>query len=596
MPYLPTLQAVKQSQIVTSVFLGYNRNLKIGEGKNNAESPSSLEFYDMENLTSDYYPLMANRGKRGVVAQLTAPGGMIAKEKLAYVDDGKLYYDGVQVAGITLTSGEKQLVSMGAYLVIWPDKKYVNTANLSDYGSIDSSFSTTGSISYAICDVYGLNISNIFPTKPTNPQAGDYWLDKTVIPHTLKQFDDITSSWVVVPSVYTKITSTGIGTAFRQYDGVNISGIVYSGTDPYIQEQYDELNGSKVIFAKDNDYIVVVGMIDANYTQTTGTVSVSRSSPDLDFVVESQNRLWGCRYGVVDGAPINEIYACSLGDFRNWNEVQGVSTDSYAASVGTDGKWTGAITFLGNPIFFKENVMHKVYVSNTGAHQITDTACRGVQDGCDKSLAIVGERLFYKSRSGVMMYDGSLPQSVSDALGVDKYSNAVAGAINDKYYISMLGENDEWNLFALDTKRGLWHREDETHALAFSRFGGELYYIDAETSKLMAVKGGAGTLESVVEWAATTGLIGYTTVEQKYISRFDFRMQLPKGSSADLYIQYDSDGIWNHCGHMVGYGTGSFMLPVRPRRCDHFAFRIEGAGDVRIYSVSKIFEAGSDFL
>ena len=97
-----------------------------------------------------------------------------------------------------------------------------------------------------------------------------------------------------------------------------------------------------------------------------------------------------------------------------------------------------------------------------------------------------------------------------------------------------------------------------------------------------------------MKWAAETGLIGYTTVEQKYVSRFNLRMLLPRGSRADMYIQYDSDGVWHHCGHMEGVGTKSFLLPVRPRRCDHFRLRIEGEGEVRVYSFAKILETGSD--
>ena len=113
-------------------------------------------------------------------------------------------------------------------------------------------------------------------------------------------------------------------------------------------------------------------------------------------------------------------------------------------------------------------------------------------------------------------------------------------------------------------------------ALPFTDVAEDAYYADA------------------VKWAAETGLIGYTTVEQKYVSRFNLRMLLPRGSRADMYIQYDSDGVWHHCGHMEGVGTKSFLLPVRPRRCDHFRLRIEGEGEVRVYSFAKILETGSD--
>ena len=61
---------------------------------------------------------------------------------------------------------------------------------------------------------------------------------------------------------------------------------------------------------------------------------------------------------------------------------------------------------------------------------------------CHKSLAIVNEVLYYKSRSAICSYDGSLPVEISSALGDESYSNAVAGAFGNKYYISCEERDD----------------------------------------------------------------------------------------------------------------------------------------------------------
>lgn len=182
---------------------------------------------------------------------------------------------------------------------------------------------------------------------------------------------------------------------------------------------------------------------------------------------------------------------------------------------------------------------------------------------------------------------------MGENFGTEKYSDAAAGAYENKYFVSMKNSANAWSLFVYDMGRGIWHREDDTHALCFARCGDELYFITSD-GKLTAENGSVGTAETTVEWSAETGLIGYATVEQKYVSRFNLRMMLPRGSRADMYIQYDSCGEWEHCGHMEGIGTRTFMLPVRPRRCDHFRFRIAGKGDIRIYSFAKIMETGSD--
>ena len=83
-------------------------------------------------------------------------------------------------------------------------------------------------------------------------------------------------------------------------------------------------------------------------------------------------------------------------------------------------------------------------------------------------------------------------------------------------------------------------------------------------------------------------------LKKKYLSRFNLRMKLPRGSKLDLYMEYDSSGLWKHCGHIEGRGTRTFLLPVRPARCDHLRFRIEGKGEIKLYSLAVIREEGSD--
>lgn len=315
----------------------------------------------------------------------------------------------------------------------------------------------------------------------------------------------------------------------------------------------------------------------------------------MDFIIESKNRLWGCRYGIaLNGQMVNEIYASKLGDFKNWNCFAGISTDSYAATVGTDGQFTGAITHNGYPIFFKENHMHKVYGDFPAQYRIQDTACRGVQKGCSKSLAIVNEVLYYKSRSAVCAYDGSLPMEISSALGDEVYHDAVAGSLDNKYYISMADANEAWHLFVYDTQRGMWHREDNTRVVDFCNCRGDLYFIDYADNKIKTVRG-TGVLETEdVSWEAITGTIGTDSPDKKYISRLDIRMSLKVGTRVYFYVEYDSTGKWEHLFTMTGMTLQSFTVPVRPKRCDHLRLRIEGDGEAKIYSICKTVEQGSE--
>ena len=582
MGLLPTLGYEYNEREVTDTFRGYNRNLKIGDG----------EFFHTENLTSAYYPLLANRKKRGRILGLTAPQALLAKEHLAWVDGGTLYYNGKATAVTGLSEGEKQLVSMGATIVIFPDKKFYNTADPADFGSLEAVYTSAGAVKYTMTksDGTAYPVPEVGDTAPDSPAANDTWIDTSKEEHVLKQWSEATSEWMAIPTVYTKVEFISEGEVpglFKEYDGLTISGA-----------EVGNVNGEKVIYAVGGgdgvlDYIVVVRLLEQAITQTEGFVKLERRTPDLDFVVECQNRLWGCRYGVSDGKNLNEIYCCALGDFKNWRQYMGLSTDSWTASVGSDGPWTGAINYLGHPMFFKENRIHRVSVSSVGAHTITETVCRGVQAGSGKSLQVVNETLFYKSRSDVCAYQGSFPQSISEALGELPFYDAVGGSIGDRYYLSMKDGSDAWHLFVFDSKRGFWLREDDLQAKDFACLGDELYCISADNA-LYAMLGSTGTLEPYVCWKAETGLMYYQLPDRKYVSRYNLRMTMEEGAEADVYLMYDSSGEWVRQGRIKMRGTRTVTLPIRPRRCDHLRLKIEGRGEIRLYSIARILTIGSD--
>lgn len=580
----PTLNELPTSRDMVDTFAGYNHNLRISTG----------EFYDMKNMTSDHYPILSTRKQRGWYASPSNAQGMIAKDSLCYVDGRSFVMNEYRVdMGLSTAADDcpKQLISMGAYVIIMPDKKYINTLDLTDYGNIEASVTTTTDVSFQLCTIDGADYSDVTvsASEPQDPDNMSYWIDTSTTPHTLKQYSETSSVWVAIATTYVKISAPGIGKAFAQYDGVTISGI--------LDKKLQDLNNTMVIWACGDDYIVVVGLLDTAVTQpiADGAITITRKMPNLDFVTESENRLWGCRYGIAaNGDVVNEIYACKLGDFKNWNCFMGLSTDSYVASCGTDGPFTGAVTHLGYPLFFKENFVHKVYGNYPANFQIQTTACRGVQRGCERSLAIVNETLYYKARSAVCAYDGSLPVEMSPQFGDVTYTNAVGGAHGNKYYISMKDASDMYHLFVYDTAKGMWHKEDNTQAEAFCSCRGDLYYIDHDGRKIKTVHGSGVQDTGKIPWMVETGVLGISSPDKKYISRLTVRILLDMGTKVSFYIQYDSMKDWEHLHTMTGNSLRSFAVPLRPRRCDHMRLRIVGEGDAKVYSITKTIEQGSD--
>ena len=580
----PLLNEQPTTRQMVDAFRGYNHNLRISNG----------EFFDMKNMTSDYYPVLSPRGKRGIYAKPASPQGIIAKDAVCYVD-GSDFVIGMYRIDMGLSTAPedcpKQLISMGAYVIILPDKMYINTLDTSDRGNIEASFVTQSDVTFELCAITGDTYTGavVSPTAPSSPKNLDLWIDISSEPHTLKRYSEASEMWVSIATTYIKISSPGIGRAFKQYDGVTISGIK--------KAELQDLNGTMALWDCGEDYIVVIGILNSVITQTAaeGKITIERRMPNMDFVIESGNRLWGCRYGAaLNGDVVNEIYASKLGDFKNWNCFMSLATDSYAASCGTDGQFTGAITHLGYPLFFKENCVHKVFGNYPANFQIQDTACRGVQKGCHSSLAIVNETLFYKARSGICAFDGSLPTEASYVLGNEVYSDAVGGAHGNKYYVSMKDVYENWHLFVYDTAKGMWHKEDDLHASAFCSCRGEMYCIDAKDRNIITLLGSGEAYEDNVKWMVETGELGISSPDMKYISRLTIRMSMEIGSEMNVYAQYDLSDEWVHICNIRGTSLRSFSIPIRPRRCDHMKIKIEGNGVAKIYSWTKTIEQGSD--
>ena len=616
----PKLRETKSSRQIVDAFKGYNHNLRIGDG----------EFFDMKNMTSDHYPVLSPRGKRGEYdhdKEYARLNGLIAKDSLCYVDGSKFVINEYEVdMGLVTeciacpnkekcskpekgeTACQKQLISMGAYVIIMPDKKYFNTEDFSDYGNIEAFYpgaeGQTVLATYEMCKIDGTLYTGAKQndTAP-DPTEAKLWIDTSSKPHVLKQYSETGAVWNQIATTYVKISAPNIAQNFKQYDAVKISGFPKESSqltdmndityplweayhDPGVEEGDDQRAEGT------NDYIVIVGLLDEAVTYESN-LRLERTMPIMDFVIESDNRLFGCRYGTAaNGQVVNEIYASKLGDFRNWNCFMQISTDSWVGGVGSDGQFTGAITHMGYPLFFKENCVHKVYGKYPANFQIQTTACRGVQKYCDRSLAIVNETLFYKARNAVCAYDGSLPTEVSYAMGNEAYGEAVGGSHGNKYYISMKDASGNYNLFVYDIAKGMWHKEDDLPVDYFCSCRGEMYAIS--NGKIITLLGSGEKDIADVEWMVETGEIGISSPDMKYISRLTLRMSMDIGNEVGIYAQYDNSDEWECQCVLTGTNLRSFSIPIRPKRCDYMKLRIEGVGNVKIYSITKTIEQGSE--
>ena len=561
---MPTLRRLRTSRRTVDAFGGLNRSPRTGEG----------EFAQMENLSSDFYPVLAPCPPREQL-DITGVTSLGAGQRLFYTQGTELVLGDRRIDLGLSPDGNKILVKMGAYVVVFPDKKYASTLENGDCGSLEARFEAANAV-LTPCTLEGADRipDYIQSAEPLSPENGTLWLDTAASPAVLKEWSAASNLWAAVETAYVRIEAPGIGVPFRQYDGVTLSGA-------------EALDGANVIWQAGSDFAVVSGVLEGQ-KHMRGLV-LSRTVPEMDYVIECGNRLWGCRAGTDRlGNPVNEIYASKLGDFRNWNCFMGLSTDSYAVTVGTQGPFTGAITYLGNPLFFKEDCLYKIYGSYPAAFHVQSTACRGVAQGGGESLAIVGETLFYKSPMGVCAYDGSLPAEVGRNLGFDPLEGGVGAGFGGKYFLSLQEHTGTDAMYVYDKLLGQWHRETGFGARQMVSHAGKLYGLD-KNGGLWLLRGGKSRAR--VKWMARTGRISGWDGKRMVLKSLELQLLLANRARMDISVRYDDRGAWERIGTLTG-SDRRFLLPIRPKPCSHLELLLEGEGDIRLLSLTRVLRQG----
>lgn len=647
-------------------------------------------FSAMKNMSTRFFPAIATRLPRGAAQRTIAtPRGLYWKNHLFWISGTQCYYDGSAISGMTVTAGDKQIVGMGAYICVFPDKKIYNTAT-GEVTAVDATYNQSGTITFselsvdsAFCKITAPGIQNSFKLHDGVTIYGVN--DKAFLvdgqPAT-KVVSESGTNYIVVPAVIqngwngkatmtassgrTRIAGTGIHDNFSANDTVKVVGCkddalnvtgkavqaegtgyieinqafpaknwTQSGTATFsayftgsnltriycasMGDIFSEgdivtiagctnsaYNGSKVVRQAGTGYILVDGTLATDFTQASGLtinrtafeqtgvtvkrtsftrasgVQFKRESQSFDYVCEHDNRLWAC------SSLNHEIYASKLGDPTNWNAYEGISTDSYTVTVGSDGDFTGCVSHGGYVLFFKEDAIHMMYGNKPANFQLNTERMPGVRKGSYRSLCVVNETLYYLGRQGVYRFDGAAPQKISDQI-TSELSGGVGSQQDGKYYLSCQ-KGGAQTMLVYDPRLQLWCQEDGTE-FKFAAYGnGTCYYIDA-ADKLRTL---TGSDTGIIEWSIESGDLRESMLDTKWISKAKFSFWLDVGAEANIYFRFDEDPLWHRAGTVHSVTAKTYTIPIIPQRCNRFRWKIEGKGQMKLLAMGITVEGGSE--
>ena len=592
-------------------------------GINETYGCSEAEESRALNFSSRGYPALQTRAPRRKTREVKDVNGMYHLNgllvcrgtTLEYTPDDSETRKGAVVLEHALTNDRKALTGMGTKVLIWPDKKAFDTetGELSELGAVweigEAGMTVTP------CDTEGKTYTpgSVGETEPEAPEDGQlflkgdpetpYGMDSVLLKYSTKN-----KKWQEIMLQSLRIHCPGLGAAMKENDTVTLSGVPQRVCDALAKG----LNGEINISTLDGDDIITALALPKKSDRYYGSWTVLRSGtawqsldrktteneaadapvkaerrvPDLDFVTEQGNRVWGC------SRKENSIYACALGDPTNWYSYRGIASDSYAVSVGSDGAFTGAASCLSYILFFKENCIHKLYGSKPSDYQMSSVRCRGVAAKAAGSLCVIAETLYYLSPDGVMAWSGSLPAKVSSALDTGKLTAAdwaMGGQLDARYYLYLHRRADgdsSGRLLVYDTEKGLWHEESPAGTEMVST-GQQLYLWDG--SALWAAgsdRETEGEEEANLRFEAVTGDIGMSVPDDKYISRVTLRLDALAHTVVTVAVSYDG-GAWETVGSCaVTQERQRVNLPFVPRRHDLMRLKFSGTGQMTLRSMA----------
>ena len=472
------------------------------------------------NLASTRWPYLTTRNARVKQTDYAGATAITTWDKLVVVQGTDLLFDGKVVGQVT--SGEKQFAVVNTKLVIWPDKVYLD---MTDH-----------------------------MLKPLGAQAS------------------LTQITFTKNTMTTTDTSVDFTTLFKVGDGITLSGLsTLSGN-----------NKDMVIKAVEEKKITLTADTLTEGSET-GTFTLERRIPDLDFICESGNRLWGV------SNQDKTIFSSVLGDPCNFYVYEGLSTDGYAVAVGSEGDFTGCVKLSTSILFWKERTLHKMLGDYPAEYALYDYSMDGLRTGCHKSMQIINDVLFYVGLHGVYTYAGGTPTSISDNFGVHNFEQANGGSDGERYYLSVLDDGQK-KLLVYDPKLSVWLQEDDIRVVQFARLGRGVYMVD-DTGNVWLADG--GERDKDVEWMAQFTPFWETIEGRKRYSKLVLRTELEKGAWIKAEIRCDG-GRWTEVGKRIGSKQDAFPLRIVPNRCDRFEVRLSGKGPCTIMNIMREFSVGGD--
>lgn len=461
--------------------------------------------------------------------------------------DGYFYYDGV-IKG-KLSADVKTFYETGAFIWIMPDRKYYNKSK----GIIEENIAYSASQRFS--DTYGY-----------------MWELET---NTLSMWTN-SIAWEGISAKYSvgntvKIIVTDTDSKKYEYSAsiVSIGVVSKRGTLTFADGTFTSIAASKI-----------------------QRIIISLDMPDLKYVCAANNRIWGCND--------DTIFCTVFGQPFNWFEYSAsnsgnVGDIAWSITPFSSGKFTGCVTYRDTPVFFTDDKIIVVNGTRASNFELSTTEAPGVMEGAEKTITVLNDAIYYLSNQGIIKYYAYTPVCISEEF-YEHFTGGCSGHSGNKLYMT-LKNDDVCKLFVYDVKKRIWCREDDFDARSYTYFSGKLLGVgtDGVIYVMNPITESRTGIDSFIEF----GDYYCSSPDKKVISKLYLRLSIETGGSVEVSMNYDSqknekgERIWHSIKTISASSKKSVILPIIPKRCDHFRIKLSGSGGFVLYSLSHEYYNGT---
>lgn len=593
----------------------YARQGQFG-GLKHCRSCSDGEIYDMNNVTLDEFPLMKTRKPRNRFVSINHEFVMdiyADNQTMCYIVGTELVIHGVGTMITDLKVGVKhRFIRFGNRVALLPEMRLLNlnyeilgiVENETELPENGNKFGDAFAVLNTFTDPFFYEIYVFDGSQWVNngrfdrPMSADTGIQPavTIGNDSLSRFETKGHADTIEINLDVNYITDMIG--LKEGDAVTISGCT---TEPsnnktaIIREIKGDQESTSFRFS---DYCFKIPEDADSYMESN--VKIERRVPDMDFMFECNNRLWG--------AKGKTIYASKLGDPTNWYFFDGLSIDSWSIDTQSKGDIIGG---WGDyyPYFLREDGMTIVCGSVPSGYQCYEkSAVPGLKKGEERSIAHAGAYTLWLSREGMVLFGNDTCQIMKDVFRDWNLNDMKAISAGTKAYFLCWTEKEhnyemDHVIFCFDSRTGLWEKQDGARYSELCYDGGVLYgVLPAEERSDIDILDGSTELqendETEVRSYVQFGDFYSDTENRKATDLLLLRLEIAPQAELNVYIKYDSSVEYELLETINGGDNGiskrTIDIPITPRRCDHYHIMLRGCGQWTMFAMSRNVRTGSE--